>query len=366
MRRLDGYIIRSLLTNYLIGLGVMLSLYVALDLFVNMDEFTESQPEFLTLVRNIVDYYAPNLFRYFAQLSAVISAFACLATLARLRLQNETTAILASGVSLYRVAVPLTVFGVLTAGLMAVNAEVCLPAVAHKLARSHDDVVAGREIEVLFLTDRSNALVSAASFRPDTQELHNLMVLYRNEQGAVTGTLEADHAVWEPGTPTTPGRWRLTRGRQYVRVRTPEAAVAPREQQEVTYPAYFETDLSPEEIELRQDESWIRSLDLRRLRELEARRVPELATVIQTRHARLTAPLASIVMLLLGLPFFLDRSPANVLTDAGKCMIACGLFYIVSFVSQNIVPDLPSPFPAWFPILVFAPVAAMLLTRVRT
>ena len=38
---LDRYLLRSLLVNYLIGLGVMLSLYVVLDMFVNMDEFTE-------------------------------------------------------------------------------------------------------------------------------------------------------------------------------------------------------------------------------------------------------------------------------------------------------------------------------------
>ena len=51
---LDRYILRSLLINYLIAIGTMISLYVVLDLFVNMDEFTEQGYPLVTVVKNVM------------------------------------------------------------------------------------------------------------------------------------------------------------------------------------------------------------------------------------------------------------------------------------------------------------------------
>ena len=71
-------------------------------------------------------------------------------------------------------------------------------------------------------------------------------------------------------------------------------------------------------------------------------------------------------MLLLGLPFFLDRSPASILSDASKAMLVCGLCYVVTFCTQNLRPDSLSALPSWIPIFIFATVAVVLLDRLRT
>ena len=65
MSVLDRYILRSLLVNYVIGLLVMISLYVVLDMFVNMDEFTEHGRSVWQVLGDIANYYAPNLFLSF-------------------------------------------------------------------------------------------------------------------------------------------------------------------------------------------------------------------------------------------------------------------------------------------------------------
>ncbi|MFQ5592264.1 MAG: LptF/LptG family permease, partial [Phycisphaerae bacterium] len=340
---LDRYILRSLLVNYLITLGVMISLYVVLDMFVNMDEFTEQNRSVVTVISNIADYYAPNVFLFFAQLSSVITLFACVATIARLRKQNEVTAILASGVSLYRVAAPIIAFGLATTALLVIDTEWVIPSVAHKLARDHDDVDGQRAYEVLFLRDRNGALLSAARFHPKRHDLSNLLVFRRDDRGAITETLEADHAVWKGPDNTRPyGRWCLQRGRRTTRVFTETATLGPREDKRVTYPEEYETDLSPDVIQLRQAEGWMRYLSLSQLRDLQADESADLAAIVRGKHARIAAPIIGVVMLLLGLPFFLDRSPANVLSDAGKCVLACGSCYVVAFVSQSVRPESPS------------------------
>ena len=364
---LDRYILRSLMINYVIALAVMISLYVVLDMFVNMDEFTEQGYPLATVIKNIVGYYGPNVFLYFAQLSGVISLFACMASLARLRKLNEMTAILASGVSLYRAAAPVILFGLATTALLVIDTELLIPAVAHQLSRDHDDSDGRKAYEVLFLHDRGDALLSAAQFHPTNHDLRNLLVMTRNENGAVTSTIEADRAVWEaPSLTRAHGRWRLERGRERVRTRCADSGLGPEECEEESYPLYYESDLSPEAIQLRQSEGWIRFLSLRQLRELQDDASADRASIIHTRHGRIATPIVSLIMLLLGLPCFLDRSPANVLNDTGKCMLICGLCYVVSFVAQSVRPESASALPAWIPIFIFATVAVVMIDRIRT
>ncbi|MBI1825514.1 MAG: LptF/LptG family permease [Planctomycetes bacterium] len=364
---LDRYLIRSLVVNYLIAVAVMLCLYIVLDMFVNMDEFTKTDLPAFAVMRNIFDYYWPNLFLYFSQLSGVITSFACLAVLGRMRKQNELTAVMASGVSLYRVARPILAFGIAATALLVIDTELCIPWVAHKLSRDHDDVEGNRAYEVLFLRDRDGALLSARRFHPTNRDLERILVLIRDEGGDVTRTLEADRATWEPPTEMQPrGRWRLDRGKQVSRVVHTEGGLGPREDQVVTFPTYYESDLSPESIQLRQSAGWLRYLSLSQLRELDGADSADHAAILQVRHSRTTGPIVSLLLLLLGLPFFLDRAPVNMISDAGKCMLTCGGCYLVAFIAQSVHAGGGSALPSWIPIFIFGTVAMVLLDRVKT
>ena len=166
MTLLDRYILRRLAINYVLALAIMMSLYIVLDLFFNMDEFTEGDQGVAGVTADVVGYYATNLFLYFAQLSGVITLVACAATLARMRRANELTAMLASGVSLYRVAAPVLGFGLATTALWVLDTEVAIPGVAAKLARSHDDARGEKTYGVWFLRDRDGALLPAQQFLP--------------------------------------------------------------------------------------------------------------------------------------------------------------------------------------------------------
>ena len=195
MNLLDRYILRSLVVNYAIALAVMISLYVVLDLFVNMDEFTEGEASAGAVLAAMLSYYGNNLFLYFAQLSGVITLFACLASIARMRRQNEMTAILASGVSLYRVAAPVVAFGLFAGALWVIDTELLIPSVGHKLARSHDDVLGRKTYGVWFLEDRDNALLSAQQFDPATETMKRMLVMYRGDSGAMSHVVQAEQAA---------------------------------------------------------------------------------------------------------------------------------------------------------------------------
>ncbi len=367
MSILDRYILRCLAADYCIALAVMVSLYALLDMFVNMDEFTEHGYPAHTVVANVVSYYAPQLLVYFSQLSSIITLFACLTTVVRMRRQNELTAVLASGVSLHRIAAPVVVFGLLTTALLFADTEWAIPAAAHRLARDHDDVDGRRAYEVLFLRDKKGALVSAGQFHPKTRDVQDLLVMQRNAAGNLIQTIEADRATWEPPPVSeTTGRWHLERGRMRTRVLAGESSLGPTETARESYPTVFECDLSPETIELRQAEGWLRFLSLAQLRRLMQHEGIDRAEVLRTQHARIAAPILGFVLLLLGLPFFLDRSPTTVVGDTAKCMVACGLCYVAGFIGQSIRLEFNSALPYWIPIFLFATLAMVLIDRIRT
>lgn len=367
MNTLGRYILRALLWNYIITVAVMLSLYVLLDLFVNMDEFTEHGRKVSQVIADIADYYAPNLLLYFKQLSGVIMTFACLATAARMRKQNELTAMLASGVSLFRLAIPIVGFGLATIALMVITTEWIIPKYAHKLARDHDDVGGGQTYDVLFMSDRGGALVSAGRFDTRAEEMNRLLVLTRDEDGRIIESVEADRATWQrdPSNPSK-GHWRLERAKQRSRMRSPEGGLGPQGAVVESYPVVYDSDLSPEVIQLRQREGWIEFLSLAQLNEIEPRDNVEASAILRTKQARVTTPIISMILLLLGLPFFLNRAPASVLSETGKCTLFCGTCYVISFLAQSIRAGELTSLVTWAPIFAFAVIAMVRLDRIRT
>lgn len=367
MNTLDRYILRALAVNFAIALAAMISLYLVLDLSVNIDEFTEHGFPRATVARNILSYYGPNVFLYYEQLAGVITLFACMSAIARMRHGNEMTAILASGVSLYRVAVPVILFGLATSALLVVDTELIIPRLAHQLARDHDEAGGEQGYEVLFLRDGGDRLLSAGNFDPARRRLRQLLVLRRDEGGAIVESTEADVATWEPPGEAHPqGRWKLHRARRMTRVIEDTADLGPAERKVESLPEYYDSELSPEDIMVRQSESWVKFLSLNQLRDLQRKPGADVPEIVRTRHARIAKPLIGMVMLLLGLPFFLDRSPTSLLSDAAKCMLVTGLCYVSAFASESVRPESLSALPLWIPIFVFGPIATLMIDRIRT
>ncbi|MCH7814020.1 MAG: LptF/LptG family permease [Planctomycetes bacterium] len=370
MSILDRYILRSLVVNYLIALAVMMSLYIVLDLFFNMDEFTEGDQGVAEVVADVVGYYATNLFLYFAQLSGVITLVACAATLARMRRANELTAMLASGVSLYRVAAPVLGFGLATTVLWVLDTEVAIPRVAARLARSHDDARGEKTYGVWFLRDRDGALLSAQQFLPGSGVMRRVMIMKLDDRGTVKSVIEAEEAMWEKLIGHhLGGRWVLTDAWETFRPLPDQRPFASREHSPRERVQFYESDLDPAKIQVRQSAQWIDFLSSSQLSALGRRELPPAlaSSVQQARHRRFVAPIINLVMLLLGIPFLLDRAPGAVAADISKCLAVCGICFAFAFVGQNVLrTDSYSALPAWLPIIVFTPLAVVLVDRIRT
>ncbi|HOA74343.1 MAG TPA: LptF/LptG family permease [Phycisphaerae bacterium] len=370
MRILDRYILRNFLYSYVLSLCVLISLYVVLDLFVNLDEFTENRKPVLEVGRDIFDYYIYNVPLYFAQLSGVITAFAACVTLARLQRQNELVAILASGTSLYRVATPIVLASLAMNGLLVLDQEFLLPHVAPKLARERDDVEGLRSYGIWCVRDGDNRLLSAQYFSPKQQEIRGLMVMELNrsvnQRAQLGDVITATRARWNRerhGWDLTQRGMRIMAAEAVTGGMTSEASVT-------RVPLdFYPCELTPDELLSRQNAQWIQFLSVRELNRMQRQPDDNLRRQIaQIKHGRFTLPISNMILLLLGMSYFMCRLPNSVLTQGAKALATCATAFMVTFIAQQLVASgsFPPELPAWLPIILFTPVVAVLMDNVKT
>jgi lipopolysaccharide export LptBFGC system permease protein LptF len=256
----------------------------------------------------------------------------------------------------------VVVVGVLMNVLWLLDQELVIPRIAHKLAREQDDVEGSRTYGVWFVPDRNGALLSAARFHPKTKQMRRVIIMQRDPQGLASRFIVADSARWNPEAQA----WDLGRGTIFERPTGESGPLASGGQLGKQTISRYYSDLRPKDLVLRQASQWIDFLSVRQMVQLERRgaRNPRIA---QAKHARFTQPLINMLLLLLGIPFFLTREPRPVLTSGAICVGVGGLFFAFSFVCQNLIYSSSLPaLSAWLPIIVFGPIVVVLLDSIRT
>jgi lipopolysaccharide export system permease protein len=364
IKTLDRYLLRSFTYSYVVSVVIMISLYIVLDLFANLDEFTAAEKPTLQIVKDIVSYYSYHSFLYFAQVAGMITLVAACFTLARLQRTRELMAMIAGGVSLYRVAMPIIVAGMVFNTLWVIDQEVIIPKIADKLVRSHEEASSRQSFALWFLEDQNNTLLSAMNYNPNDETMEGVIAMERDENGQITAKISADAAEWDEGKQC----WKLIRGVRYARSAENSEFVMAGSMGRTLIESY-QSDWRPEDLGLRQNTNWTWFLSIRQLNDLlkKPHLVPNLNEIASARHIRLTQPFLNILLLLLGLPFFLNREPHNLLVSVGFCLLTTISCFLISFVAQTMASSVDYPaLAAWLPILIFGPIAAILMENIKT
>src|SRR6202795_2434770 len=122
-RLMDLYILRRFFSYFALLMGTFIFLFETFTFFELLDDIARHRVPFLIVV-NYFRYLAPYLMYQLAPLAALV---AVLVTLGIMSKSNEIVAIKASGISLYRLAVPLLLAGMTLAGTMLLLDDTYLP-----------------------------------------------------------------------------------------------------------------------------------------------------------------------------------------------------------------------------------------------
>lgn len=376
MGTLDRYIIRQFLINFVILLLVFTMLFVLVDLIVDMDEFVkagrlradEFGGQLPAIVWTVVTYYGPLLLLLYVFFSGLLVVGAMGFALAGLARSRELTAMASSGISLYRVAAPIVVVGGLLNVLTLLDQEFVIPNLAYRLTRSKSQVRydAIRSFAVRYAVDGNGHLLSAAQFNPSADEpmLTGLTILERNASGQAQRRITAEQAFWN----IVSERWDLVGGYGIRPLR--HAALTPLEESGVegAEPVeFFQTDLSPQVLLANEEQLYPRLLSFSDLRQLASNTAINDGPIRRIMHGRFSLLVLNVLVLVVGLPFFLIRGPVNTLQQgvlaAATVLSAWGLGVLVPEVAAVYLNPVAS---AWLPVVILLPASAVGLQFVRT
>ncbi len=365
MKLLDKYIAKNFLIGYVIVFCVMIGLRIVIDLFLSLDEFTEhTYLGTLAVVKNILNFYALHSTLYFRDFAGMITVFAAVFSLFKMVRNNELVAVMASGVSLKRVIVPIVLLALLMTGLFVIDQELIIPPLSDKLVRRPDAVPGEESYDIWFLIDGKGSLISSPKFDVKTSTLHNPKILVRiKKPNALTweviGKISAEKAVYDPNI----GEWILTNG--WFTEKDPGKTPQPI--------ASYPSDITPKDIPVRRKSRHLALLSSRQLAVLATQRtkIKDRAQLYSQKHFRITEPIINIAMLMVCLPILVCRDPKSmksaIIISFGAttaCFIAtfvCKMFATEVFFDR-VMPELW----AWLPVVIFMPIAFIELDSMKT
>ena len=130
---IDRLLIRGYFKAYVICLVSLLSLYIVVDLFTNLDDFTHHGNGLAAVLKHIGSYYGYRVSQIFDRLCEAIVLLAAMFTVAWMQRNNELLPLLSAGVSTRRVVLPVLGSAFAMLSLTVVNQELVIPRIADYL-----------------------------------------------------------------------------------------------------------------------------------------------------------------------------------------------------------------------------------------
>jgi lipopolysaccharide export system permease protein len=366
---IDRYIGRAQLHAFVVVFVSLAGLYLVFDAFTNMEEFISHSATTGSLAKVLAGYYGCRLVLFFDTASPVVALASAMFALSWLERHNELTALLAAGVTRWRIARPVLVFSAVVALVAAGSRELVLPRIRESFARNAQDL-------------RGDVLTSFAPRYDNSTE-----ILFRGDGAQAAGSriyapslvmppqlaghgpqITAGEAFWRAAEGERPSGYLLRGvtepadidalppleidGRRVVMSRSTEPWLQPRE-------CFVVSDVTFEQ--LIGSTNWSQYSSTPEL--VRAIRNPSLGvgTDIPLRvHARFMAPLLDMSLVMLGIPLVLGPSRRGVFVAVGLCVLMTVVFFLAVLGCHSLVTgDAFSPaVGAWMPLLILAPLAA--------
>jgi LPS export ABC transporter permease LptF/LPS export ABC transporter permease LptG len=360
---LDDYVLK----DFFQYLGLIVASFVVLVLVFTLFELLGD------ILRNhvspfVVGAYLLNVTPYFLYNTLHLCVLlAVLVTFGILQRNNEVVAMKATGISIYRIIVPvMVVAALLTVGLFVFD-QVYLPH-ANKRQDALRNEIKGKPAQTYLRPDRkwifgkNSEIYYYQFFDSDRDRFANISVFqFDPETFEVTHRIYAVRAHWEPDL----NRWifeqgweRSLRGPAIENFQEFEVATFPQLSEP---PAYFKKELiqSSDEMSYSELQHYIQDLqqsgfDVVRLR--------------VRLHKKLAFPLITLVMALLAVPFSLSAGRRSTLTGAATAVGIAVVYLGVAALFEDLgyVSQLPAALAAWSPDIIFALVGGYLMLKVPT
>jgi len=360
---LDDYVLRNFTLYFAMIVAAFVMLLLVFTLFELLGDILRNQVSPLTVGEYLLNVTPYFLYYPIAPLSMLL---AVLVTFGLLQRSNEITAIKATGISLYRIVVPVLIASTLVAGVLFLSDQLYLP-YTNKRQDALRNEIKGKPAQTYLRPDRKwifgqhSDIYYYQFFDPERDVFGGVSVFqFDPHTFQITHRISADRAHWS----NSMGRWVYEQGwerslsgsaidsyRRFDAATFPELAEAP---------AYFKKEIK-QSSEMNYDE-------LRRyIYDLEQSGFDVVRLRVQLQK-KIAYPLITLVMAVLAIPFALSTGKRSAVAGIATAIgIGAGYWIISGFLeAMGNFSQLPPAVAAWSPDLVFGFIGGYLILRMPT
>jgi lipopolysaccharide export system permease protein len=367
IKLIDRQLFINFVKSYLICLVSLLSLYIVVDLFNNLDDFAQLKGGFWKTVEHVGLYYAVQTTYIFDRLSEAIALLAAMFTMAWVQRNNELLPMLSAGVSTRRVVLPVLVGACAMILVNLANEELLIPTLG-SIPVTRGDPALEKSVYVGGCFDSKDILLVATggAVKKENRIDDVTCVIPAALGNGGMCWLSARQGQYIPPVPGQPrsGGWLLTQAHP--------AELPSWSRRDILEPIdpgkyflYTDSDferLTRERNWFQRASTWKLFLELG---QLDSNRLASMAVYF---HMRLTRPLLGMILVVMGLSIILRDQNRNVFLSAGFCMVLGAGFYALCMAAKYLGDQefLSPPLAAWLPVFIFGPVVFVLFDAVHT
>jgi len=359
---LDDYVLRGFTLYLAMIVAAFLMLLLVFTLFELLSDILRNQVSPLT-----VGEYLLNVAPYFLYNTTPLSMLlAVLVTFGLLQRSNEITAIKATGISLYRIIVPVLIASTLVAGVLFLSDQLYLP-YTNKRQDALRNRIKGKPAQTYLRPDRKwifgqhSDIYYYQFFDPDRDVFGGVSVFqFDPHTFQITHRITADRAHWSNAM----SRWVYEQG--WERSLSGSAIESYRKFDAATYPelaeapAYFKKEIK-QSSEMSYDEL------SRYIHDLEQSGFDVVRLRVQLQK-KIAYPLITLVMAILAIPFALSAGKRSAVAGVATAIGIGVVYWTISglFEAMGNLSQLPPAVAAWSPDLVFGCIGGYLILRMPT
>jgi len=359
---LDDYVLRNFTLFFSMIVATFLMLLLVFTLFELLGDILRNQISPLT-----VGEYLLNVVPYFLYNTTPLSMLlAVLVTFGLLQRSNEITAIKATGISLYRIIVPVLIASTLVAGVLFLSDQLYLP-YTNKRQDALRNRIKGKPAQTYLRPDRKwifgqhSDIYYYQFFDPDRDVFGGISIFqFDPHTFQITHRITADRAHWSNAM----GRWVYEQG--WERSLSGSAIEKYRKFDVATYPelaeapAYFKKEIK-QSSEMSYDELG------RYIHDLEQSGFDVVRLRVQLQK-KIAYPLITLVMAVLAIPFALSAGKRSAVAGIATAIGIGVVYWTINglFEAMGNLSQLPPGVAAWSPDLVFGFIGGYLILRMPT
>lgn len=367
----DRYLLKRYLHAFVILFVSTYGLFVVIDGFTNVDAFQEGQDAAGDVLRWMATYYGFQAIDFFDRIAAILSVIAMMVAFALLQKNGELQPILAAGVPVYRLVLPIAVGAAVVNAVVICNEEVVIPKVAHHLNSNRVEEKQSTYSVKPRYDYMTRIHIDGKSLNLERQQINQAVFILPPPDLATELTdLKGDDAVYLEADGGRPAGW-LLRNCSKKHEQLPLTAVGRKYVRRTKVPSelFIVSDVTIDQLSARsKDFRYLSTAELvRRIRNPST----GLSSIRSQRlffHSRLVKPFLNVIAVFIVIPLVVRRESRSLIFNMALCTLVLGVLYGVtqafSYLGEVnlIAPD----FAAWCPAIISAATGAWLSGLVQT